>query len=142
MLNMLVQNTFNYIKKEGFRLTKARKKILEFFLQDEKPANVNFLLKYLHGRNLKVNKTTVYREINFLIKLKLIQEVYIDPKIIYYESAYLKHHHHFICKNCRGLEDVYLDEELKFAEIKLEKEKKFKIERHSLEFFGLCANCR
>jgi Fe2+ or Zn2+ uptake regulation protein len=39
------------------------------------------------------------------------------------------------------LEDVYLENDLEKAEMKLEKDKNIKIEKHSLEFFGLCNNC-
>jgi Fe2+ or Zn2+ uptake regulation protein len=138
---MIVSRIVFNLQRKGNRITRTRKKIIEIFSGETKPISAKNLLKMLSTES-KVNKTTVYREIEFLLRQNLIQQVFIDPKEIFYESTGLEHHHHFVCNNCGSLENVYLGRELEKTERKLELEKKFKIEKHSLEFFGLCANCK
>ena len=139
---MNVSSALNSLQDSGFKITKARKFILRIFSKRKKPINAINLLHLLHKKGLEVNKTTVYREINFLLEQGLIHEVYIDPKKVYYESTGLKHHHHLVCNNCRKIEDVVLEQDLSDTELRIEKQKGFKVENHSLEFFGLCFNCQ
>ena len=135
------QIVFN-LQKNGNRITRTRKKIIEIFSKEDKPINAKNLLRKLSLNDDKVNKTTVYREIGFLLKQNLIQQVYIDPKEIFYESTGLDHHHHLICNDCGKIEDVVLEKDLSDTEKELEKKMKFKVSNHSLEFFGLCVNCQ
>jgi Fur family transcriptional regulator, ferric uptake regulator len=141
-MTMLATQVVKDLKTKKHRITKARKEVLKYFLHNKKPLSAINLLNYLHKNGLKVNKTTAYREIDFLLKMKVIQEVYINPKRIYYESAFLKHHHHLICNNCGRIEDIELEKDLSDTERNIQITKKFKVKSHSLEFFGTCAKCQ
>jgi len=127
---------------KSFRITPARRGLIQIFSETKNPLSVSEIKSLLALKGININKTTVYRELSFLLQSNLIQEVYLDARKVFYESCSLGHHHHFVCKNCGELEDVFLGKELKDLEKKLEKEKGFKIKKHSLEFFGLCANCK
>ena len=58
-----------------------------------------------------------------------------------YELESLDHHHHIICIDCDKVEDIVLEKYLDSQEQKIMRQKKFKTISHSLEFFGLCAEC-
>lgn len=88
---------------------------------------------------LKVNKTTVYRQIEKLIISDEIIEVQFGDGKKRYEIKGLNHHHHLICNKCGKLEDISLDENVILKEVA--KKSKFNVQRHNLEFFGLCMDC-
>jgi Fe2+ or Zn2+ uptake regulation protein len=98
------------------------------------PVDANYLID-----KLKVNKTTVYRQIDKLIQDNKIIEVELGDGKKRYEPKDLKHHHHLVCNKCGRLEDIKLDEKWIIKEVS--KKTDFKVERHSLEFFGTCVNC-
>lgn len=136
MTNIISQSK---IEKRGYRITPVRKKLIELFSEKDKPLTAKEITTILKKDNLSVNKTTVYRELDFLLKESLIKEVRISPKITHYESSQSEHHHHLVCENCGDIEDFDFDE----ADlIKKVKNKEFKPIHHSIEFFGLCAACQ
>lgn len=138
---MVKNHIIGKLKEKGSRITKTRKAICEIISNSKKPISAACISELLLEKSISVNKTTVYRELAFLLDKGFILQVFIDPKRLFYESTYLPHHHHFVCQDCGQLEDVYLDNELKEVEKKLEQKNKAKIKHHSLEFFGLCKNC-
>jgi Fe2+ or Zn2+ uptake regulation protein len=129
------------LKKHGYRLTPVRSFIIEFLATHKKPFDVITIQANLAKALRKVNKTTVYREIDFLLSQELIKEVNFGDGKKRYEIASLPHHHHLMCIDCNKIEDVILEDELKPIEKKITKTSKFKIKKHTLEFFGLCAQC-
>lgn len=130
------------LRSRGFRLTAARKAILDILSSGHKPLSASELHGLLLKREVKSDRVTVYRELDFLEKQAVIQAVQFQDRNRRYELASLEHHHHLICQECKSVEDVNIKEDLEAQERTIEKQKNFKIMRHSLEFFGLCANCR
>ena len=128
--------------KTSYRLTSTRKKLMKMFSDKRRPLTAHKIMDLLTKESIEVNKTTVYRELAFLLKKGFIRELHISMEQRYYESTFLKHHHHLICERCGKIKDVTLSKDLQKEEKRLELEKGFKISSHSLEFFGLCADCR
>ncbi len=110
-------------------------KVIDVLSQSNTPIDVASLVN-----KIKVNKTTVYRQIDKLIKDGKIVEVEFGDGKKRYELKSLGHHHHLVCKNCGILEDISFNEETILKEVS--KKTDFLIESHSLEFFGLCNNCK
>lgn len=131
------------IKSAGHRITKARSQIIELFINSSIPINITDIKLALENLDTKVNRTTIYRELDFLLKEKVIQEIELGENKKRYELlSEDNHHHHIICINCKKIEDVELHTDLSKEEATIDKEKNFKTLNHSLEFFGLCSNCR
>jgi Fe2+ or Zn2+ uptake regulation protein len=99
------------------------------------PVDANSLIE-----KLKVNKTTVYRQIDKLINENKITEVELGDGKKRYELKSLDHHHHLVCKKCGKLEDIELNENDLLKEVA--KRTNFVVDSHSLEFFGHCYNCK
>lgn len=130
------------LRNNGHRLTQARLAILDLLYAYAKPATASDILKDLEkNKGLKVNKTTVYREIAFLLDHKVIEEVELQEGMKRYELAG-DHHHHLRCMNCDDILDIDLGNDIHEYEKRIEEEKKFTVLAHSLEFFGLCEKCR
>jgi len=124
------------------KITKVRKAVVEIVL-DSGPVSVPKILKELAKKKILVNKTTVYREISFLLSQGLVKEISISPHITHYEFALSNHHHHLICQKCGQMKEVVC-KELEGSMERLEKrvsKNGFCIKKHNLEFFGLCAKC-
>jgi len=90
-------------------------------------------------KKLSVNKTTVYRQLEKYVAEGKIIEVELGDGKKRFELKNLDHHHHLICDVCGCIEDIELNEGGLMDEIN--KKSKFKVEKHSLEFFGVCNKC-
>ena len=124
------------LKTKKKRVTPARTKIINILCSTPSPITAETLVKKVH-----INKTTAYRELEFLLKNEFIQEVDFGDGTKRYELKELKHHHHLVCLRCKSVQDISFDENLEKEENKIRKNLKFQVLRHDLEFFGYCNNC-
>lgn len=140
-----IQETLSYLKAKGYKTTRVRTLVIELLANSKSPISVTEILQKftLRPNELTVpNKTTIYRELDFLLEQGIIREIDFSESKKRYEFKDAKHHHHIICVKCKKIEDVDLNQDLKAQETKITKEKNFKIINHSLEFFGLCSICQ
>lgn len=129
------------LKSIGFKNTKVRQTLVELLLKADSPLSIADLLDNLFQVGLKPNKTTVYREIEFLKEQEILEEVdFGDGKKRYEISE--EHHHHVVCVNCKTVADVPMEKDLDLKEKQILAGLGFKPVGHSLEFFGLCKNCQ
>lgn len=130
------------LQADGCRLTAVRRSVLDILLSHPYPFSAAEIITALARRKLAVNKTTIYRELAFLKTRGLILELQFADAIKRYEIASDRHHHHVICVNCHKVADVDMHSDLAAQEKAIAREQKFRVLSHSLEFYGLCPNCR
>jgi Fe2+ or Zn2+ uptake regulation protein len=141
---MQVHQVFKDLKTQKKKLTLVRKAIIRLFSDSHVLLTASELQQELAEQGIKVNKTTVYRELDFLLHYQIIKEIAIKSGITHYESFFHPHHHHLTCSDCGGIESVdtpELENSLRELENRLNQHG-FAVQEHSLEFFGLCAGCR
>ena len=136
----ILEKTLERWKKEGYRMTKNRSALLELFLKEEHPLSADEVLKKLKRKRLTLDPSTLYRELEFLRQEEVIEEVQLQKRRLF-ELSFKEHHHHLVCRNCEAIEEVEMDHELKDLERRLQRKTGFKVQSHSLEFFGLCPAC-
>ncbi|MBN2265313.1 MAG: transcriptional repressor [Candidatus Aminicenantes bacterium] len=90
--------------------------------------------------------TTVYRNLELLHRLGIVQKVTSGDGQGRYQLR-KAHHHHLICTRCGKIVDYrdFIEEELdlvKRTEDALSKKYNFAIQDHNIEFLGLCDKCR
>lgn len=129
------------VRNAGHKMTKYREALLEMFSEERYPISVPDILDYLSGKGMEPNKTTVYRELEFLMGEGLILEIEFGDGKKRYERADLPHHHHLICKICRSVVDVEVDVDIHSFEERIGKENGFSNVEHVIEFFGVCRDC-
>jgi Fur family transcriptional regulator, ferric uptake regulator len=129
------------LKAKGHKVTKYRVALLDLLEKKERPLTVEEILEYLFAKKLSPNKTTIYRELYFLIEEKMVVEVEFGDGKKRYEHANRDHHHHLVCKKCNKIEDIVIENDLKEIEKKIKRSRKFNVINHTLEFFGLCQKC-
>lgn len=122
------------------RQTKTRNALTKIFINSHEPVTAGELIKKLKIKHLEVNKTTVYRQLESLKNLNFIKEVTFRDGRQRFEIVEDHCHHHVVCQSCGKVADVDIDEQKLISSVK--KQVAFKIDSHSIEFFGLCNSCK
>ncbi len=130
------------LKASGQRMTLARREIIRAFTQSSSPLSAVAILDILKKKEISLNKTTVYRELAFLATQKIVRVIQFDERNRRYELSPREHRHHLICTNCKRIDDVVLNHDLDEVEARVQTQKRFKVERHALEFYGVCEMCQ
>lgn len=118
------------------KATPARLKVLDILEHSEIPLDVATIRRFI-----KADKVTVFRILNSLTDKGILRPIQFNEGKLRYEYAAKPKHHHFICERCGKIIDIegcVLDSLQK----EIEKKKRVLVKRHSLEFFGLCADCQ
>lgn len=124
------------LKAGKLKITPIRVKLLDALEHAKKPLRVKDVIKIV-----KSDIVTVYRNLENLMKLGLVARVFLDQKEAYFELASHKHHHHAICENCGRVEDIRDLIHNKLDKAALKQSGFASVNRHSLEFFGICKQC-
>lgn len=127
--------SFAKIKK-----TSARLAITDYFYNVGYPVDAKDILDFLRSKNLKTNKTTVYRIIDYLHRNGLLEKIEFGEGKFRYEMK-KSDHHHLICDKCGRIEDI-TDNFIEDFEDEILNKRGFQVKKHSLEFFGICKNCQ
>lgn len=131
------------LQQGGERITPLRASLVDIFLHSHEPFTPQELLQALVKQGFKANKTTVYRQLEFLQRNNIIKSVHFADRTKRYELiGESGHHHHLVCLRCGRIEDVSFPTDLEEQEKLIWKKNKFKVLQHSLEFFGLCQTCQ
>ena len=136
---MVIDNFLNYLKRVGLKATAPRKEILKIL--SFQPMSAQEVHKVLKEKGFNVDLVTIYRTLELFNNLGMVRKIKFEDNIARYEILSSEaHHHHLVCIKCGLVEDVMINEDEFVAEI--EKQSQFRVERHSLEFFGFCKRCK
>jgi len=128
------------LKKDGYRITKARSAIIEFLSNNNQPLSASNIYNSLISKGLKINRATVYRELVFLSAHDVVRRVRFPGKATHYEIN-SGHYHHLVCMRCNSIQNVVLGKHLQNHKRQIYEREKFKVVSHSLEFYGVCNSC-
>ena len=144
-----MDNSRKILTDRKVSITNPRILVLEELLGTKNPITVDELLSKLEN---KVAKSTLYRVLNDLKNINVLNEFSTPDNQTVVELILEDHthHHHLFCSDCGEIIDVEMAKEFEnklSKEIKrIEKEFNFIIEDHRLELFGkctdLCVNCK
>ncbi|MFT7184375.1 MAG: Fe2+ or Zn2+ uptake regulation protein [Oceanicoccus sp.] len=139
---MNIESIIEDLQQKGCRTTSLRMALLEILLKKQEPISAQNLMKELSARGFTPNETTVYRQLDTLVKHKVVDLVVLNPKVQLFEIVH-EHHHHFVCEGCDDVQDVH-SESIESAFHSFEEElarKGLSIQKHELTFFGECQSC-
>lgn len=129
------------LRKKGHRLTRVRRALVELLTADSSPLSALDLLGSLEEKGIRVNRTTVYRELGFLRDQRVIHEIQFGDGKMRYRICPDIHHHHVICLGCSRVEEIVAEGDLERQEREISTGLDFRVLYHTLEFFGLCSDC-
>lgn len=124
-------------------LTKGCQRVLEVLEQETELASAQDIHGKLRQEEDKApGLTTVYRSLESLVALGLVQAVDLGDGERRYELVNPgEHHHHVICELCRT--SMHLDQCLvSELEEAIQQKYGFEVRSHILEIFGVCDTCQ
>ena len=129
----------------GHRMTVPRQMVLREIAAYESSFTAGALLDDLSRVAPEVGRATVFRTLELLVELGLLQRVHTEAGGTWGHSYILcnlagTHHHHLVCTNCGQIADFAgcsLDTLLN----ELLAHTSFKVEGHHLELYGRCERC-
>lgn len=130
------------LDRADLRLTDARRAVAEAVAEQEGHFTAEDVLDAAQRRRRGVGRATVFRSLELLTGLGLVERVDLPSGAHAYVACQpAVHHHHVLCSRCGRSVDV-ADIGLSPLIRRLESETGFQIDTHRLELFGLCPECR
>jgi len=132
------------LKKENYKITPQREIIIHILLNNiNKHLSAEEIYDIAKGINPDVGMTTIYRTLDLLVELGVLQKLEFGDGRTRYElnNEDMHHHHHLICLKCGEVQEFEQDL-LEALEEKISEKKDFVIIDHKLKFYGICSKCR
>ncbi|MBN1531245.1 MAG: transcriptional repressor [Spirochaetes bacterium] len=135
----------------GARITAPRELVIDILHNTDDHMSASDVYIQAHQINPSIGLTTVYRTLEMLTQLGIVQKFDFGDGKARFELVNnpggKKHHHHLICLRCKTIVDYseFLEEELEFVrktQNKLSKKHNFQITDHAISFYGFCERCR
>lgn len=120
----------------GHRLTGPRKAVLDAIGAEAAPFTVEELCAAVPG----VGRATVFRTVRLLQELDVVCRLPLEDGSVRYQLSAGDHHHHLICSNC-GRVSEFNDPALDRLIQENAHDAGFRLDGHSLELYGRCADC-
>lgn len=128
------------LKDRGYKLTEQRRLIIRAFIESPVHHTAQEIFDMVREKCSEINFSTIYRNLELLSELEIINKLHIESGISHYELTGLAHHHHIICKKCGATQEIDIcpyagleEEKLKFLG--------FKATGHKFEIYGYCSKC-
>jgi Fur family transcriptional regulator, ferric uptake regulator len=120
----------------------ARRAVLEFLDSQSCALSVIEIEDALRARERPVGRASIYRILDELERLHLVQKLQVGQAMARYEPvrAGEGHHHHLVCDNC-GTVTPFTDRELESAIEKLSRRVPMRVEEHEIVLHGACPDC-
>ena len=135
---------YDHLRKEcttrGLRMTPQRDTLLQVLSSAEGHPTADDLVRAVRNVLPSVSHATVYRNVQELVRAGLIGTLEHAGAAVQFEIN-PDSHHHFVCRDCGQVWDVYLDD-VDFRVSKRSPLKGFRIDRREVPLRGLCARCR
>ncbi len=122
------QKILNILKKAGYKITKPRQAVINILTSKQHPLTAAEIYHYLPT----VNLSSIYRVLDILTHLNIVQVEQIKNTAFYYLS--LDSHHHIICEQCGYRQCLPCHHT--FADIN-----NFTNIKHQLILTGICHSC-
>jgi Fur family ferric uptake transcriptional regulator len=126
----------------GYRRGAARDAVLALLDRQDCALSAFDIEDALRESDRAVARASVYRILDQLEKLDLVQRVEAGKNTVLYEPARgeHQHHHHLVCDRCGRLVP-FADEELEKTIGKLSRRVPFQVSDHEVVLHGACDDC-
>mgnify|MGYP003834715877 CR=1 FL=1 len=131
------------ISKQGYRLSGARKRLLSLLESSAQPLTQAALFEKLRSDGSPVGLVTIYRNLDLLSRLGLVERIYNENgELGYLACRSHGHHHHMLCRACQNTVEFEAANDLDEMIKRVESSTGYQIQDHILQFMGLCPDCR
>jgi Fur family transcriptional regulator, ferric uptake regulator len=126
----------------GYRRGGARRAILELLDEQSCALSAVEIEQALTSRRREVSRASVYRVMDELEEIGLVQRVEIGQGMVRYEPVRHGpgHHHHLVCDNCGRLQP-FTDDELERTIRRVAERLTVRVSEHEIVLHGACQTC-
>jgi Fur family ferric uptake transcriptional regulator len=128
------------LAERGMRRTSPRQAILEALFAWKGHVTAEELSTHVQRRFPSVNASTVYRTLEVLEEMDIVDHAHLGHGPAVYHLAD-REHQHLVCENCARVEDVPLAKIRPLLRM-LEGEFNFSVTHRHFAIVGLCGACR
>ncbi|MBS6397043.1 MAG: transcriptional repressor [Clostridiales bacterium] len=135
------------LREKGLKVTTQRLAVLTALSQKpDSHLTAEEIYELVKVSNPEIGLATVYRTIQLLLELKIIDRIHLDDGYVRYELGNVyeqedgHHHHHLICVKC-GRVMSFQGDLLEAFEKKMEEKTGFRIQDHDVKLYGYCGDC-
>lgn len=135
------------LKEKGLKITTQRLMVLEALAScPDRHLTAEEIYEIVKVDYPEIGLATVYRTIQLLIDLHLVDKINLDDGFVRYEIGSVnakdtKHrHHHLICLEC-GKVISFQDDLLEGLEKKILETTGFRVMDHEVKLYGRCVEC-
>ena len=130
------------LEREGYRAGSARRTVVELLGRQHCCLSAKEIEEALRDEGREVGLASVYRALEVLDQLKLVQRLDAGEGVVRYEPAVRggSHHHHIVCEACGGVA-ASEDDELERAIGRLADRLSWRVDSHDVVLRGTCPRC-
>jgi Fur family transcriptional regulator, ferric uptake regulator len=137
------EHTLGVLREAGFRSGGARTAVVELLGRQRCCATAQEIHDGTRRAGRPVGIASVYRVLDVLSDLGLVQRVDVGDQVTRYEPSLPggDHHHHVVCDDC-GKVEAWKDDGLERAVNRVARRVDYRIAAHDVVLRGLCVDCR
>jgi Fur family ferric uptake transcriptional regulator len=131
------------LRRAGLRSGGARRAVVEFLAAQDCCVSVQEIHDGIRAGGGKAGIASVYRALETLAALSLVQRVDFGDGVARYEPAHPEgaHHHHVVCDDC-GRVEPFSDPTLESTLGRVAGSLGFELRTHEVVLHGACDDCR
>jgi Fur family ferric uptake transcriptional regulator len=143
MLSTWSDQALAALRAAGYRGGGARRTVVEHLGAQTCCRSAQEIHDGIEGEGGRVGIASVYRVLDSLAELRLVQRIDIGDGIARYEPALADgdHHHHLVCDDC-GKVEPFADASLEVALERVAGRLGYDVAGHDVMLRGACAECR
>lgn len=136
-------HTEEALREAGFRAGGARSAVIELLAGQDCCASAQEIHEALRSQSRSVGIASVYRVLDVLAELRLVQRVDVGDGVARFEPALPDgdHHHHVVCDDC-GKVEPFSDPSLETAIARASERLGYSVDAHEVVLRGECGDCR
>jgi Fur family transcriptional regulator, ferric uptake regulator len=136
-----ISTTLEQLRETGLRITRPRREVVREIHAYDGVFSGEGLYERLQGSGSGVGRATVFRTIDVLVALQILERVHQPDGSHGYILRGPGHRHHLVCSDC-GVVIEFQGCNLGELMDELAGRTKFAIKGHWLEVFGTCEQCQ
>lgn len=141
MSNTPVENWLVQLQANGYRLTEPRRAVVEIIAGSQHILTPLEVYARARAKSPSLGLVTVYRTVEKLEELGLIQRVHQPSGCQAFIAAAPGHQHLLVCQGC-GRVEYFSGDRLEALMSDVAGESGYRIQDHWLQLFGYCSACR
>jgi len=130
------------LRKVGLKATAPRLKILQFLAEAQHHhVSAEDVYKALSEAGEDVGLATIYRVLTQFEEAGLVDRHHFEGGHSVFEIKQEHHHDHLVCIKCGAVEE-FVDSLIEARQLEIARHHNFEMIEHSLNIYGVCAQCR